>query len=760
VPVTEEEFNNLNDLLNDPLIASELTLSELDEIDGLITDFQTSRAEGRQKLEGEGFSPEQIDELNAAKNPNVNTGAEQTSALGPSILPTGRALAGVKEGATRAVEGVLDLAKDISVGIGMEDEASRQEWKTALNQDRFERRKGHLEEFGQLPSGSFEFMGEVAPWMAALPASAESFTMTLAQRLLQGAAIGGSTVQGKDDTLVDRAANMSIASGIGGSTSLLSVWPAFKKSAAKGFARSYNDVHAEQAERVEKLVQQMTDNPEFAFSLAQVTGNRTVLALEIGSAAAATKAAQNKNIGTLVTNLLKTAQRMAGTGKSAGQIAGSLRATMKQARTSIYDAASLDWRLGTEAVLAKHGDDVVVQGKTYLDKIDKLIGEAEDGLVGVGGRAGPELKAYRAEVDSIVNPVRAQRRTVEVAGSDPRGPRRVTEEVFDVVDRRSGQQLATGIGEAESRKMALAANEKVGGVTSDESLRLLKGLNKLIAGDVAIFEKASVGSNRSTGRALMGSFTDELTAAKNPTAAADLGTLRTAYKDQMARAQAIDDTVVAAAFGGKKMPKEPGKRLDAILKGEKEDLVATREFLEEWNPQLLDDLRATHLNRIVKGSAKGGTTPAVDLQTTVTGIANRLTSTFGRSGQAGKGLHTAAVQADMLKTASALRILNNKYIKGVAPGGAKIDDLAINVISRSPEFMARFVTRALAGGQSLERVLLDPSARKALQTLATAPLQSRKGQAAMVLMAGFINSEQEARRNREQNEASRIQSGK
>ena len=746
--ISEQEFDSLVELVNDPEKASRLSLDQLREVEGLMTGFQKDRSAFRERLIGEGLSEEQIVRLDAKRGEFVEPD--------PAIKQRPPEAAGLVEGVAQAVEGVFDLAKDISVGLGIEDDASRQQWKESLNQDRMQRREQHIAEFGKLPSGASEFVGEVMPWVAALPASASGFVMTLAQRLMQGAAIGGSTVQGSEDTLVDRVGGMSLGAAIGGASSLLSVWPAFKKSAARAFTSSYNAQTSAQAERVEQLVQEMTGNPEFAFSLAQTTGNRSVLALETAAAQSQTKAAQNKNIGILVTHLLRTSKEMAGTGQSAGKIARSLRGTLKEAREQIYRGASQEWQASSEALLTQFPDDVVISGKTYLDKIDRLINESEDALAGVGGRAGPELRAYRAEVDEIVNPVFASPRTVRSAGADPRGPRSIEETVYDVVNRKDGSVLARGLPQSQARQAAVAANENLGGVTSEETLRIMKGLNKLIGGDVVIFEKGSVGSNRNVGRALMGTFTDELdNSAKNPEAAAGLKAIRDGYKEQMARAEAIDNTVVNAAFGGKKLPKEPGKRLDAILKSEKEDLVAVREFLEEWNPQLLDDLRATHLQRIAKGSATGST-PFVDLQTTITGLANRLSSNFGRAGQAGKGLHTAAVQADMLATASALRVLNNKYIKGIAPGGFKVDDLAINVISRSPEFMGRFLARALSGSHSMERLLLDPKFRTAIQRVATEPLTSRKGVAAMVTLSGIINSQVAVEKNRAIEETNRL----
>ncbi len=728
--ISDDEFDSLLGIVDDPEKAKNLSLAQLREVNDLMTAYQEDRTSKRQRLVDEGLSREQIERIDAARDEFEGA---PTSGVGPGARGvTPLQLEGFKEGLIEAVEGTFDLAKDISVGFHIEDEESRFKWKAAVAEDRTQRRVAQIEEFGQLSSTTTEFIGNMMPWMFATAETAATFTGLIAKRMVQGGFIGGTLMQQENESLVDRAVGMTVGAGLGTVGALFATPQALKLTIARNFQRAFNRGDLKQTERIERLVQDMTESPEFGLSVAQASGDRFILGLETQAAGVATKQAQNRNSNTLVAHLIKMARALSGQGKSATEVAIALRETMKRARKSIYKSASDDFKAGTQAILETHGDEVILRGQTYLAKIDKMIGEEVDRLANVGGKPSKELIAYREAVDTIVNPAKVVKTTTLVDKKPV--------DVWFIRNRRDNIDLPASPDKIAAEMKALEINTATGGVNSEESLRILKGLNKLIGGDAIIFENATIGSNRNTGRALMGNFIDEL--KHNPTnakAAEDVIGLRTMYKDQMARAQAIDDTVIAAAFGGKKFPRKPGKRLDAVLKGEKEDLVAVREFLDEWNPELLDDLRATHLKRIVQKS-QSGSGASVDTRISMTKLAKNLEDVFGGAGKTGRGLHTLATQRDMRLTADAIRVLTNKYFKGIAPGGTRIDDLAINIISRSPEFMARFLTRVVTSGRSMEAVLLDPATRKALQNLANTGPTDRLGKASMIYLAGFINN--------------------
>jgi hypothetical protein len=749
--ITNEEFDVLSNLSQEQI--GSMSLTQLKAVDDLMDEYQAARAEDKQRLIDRGFTEKDIATLDKA----IEKAPEPTSGRGVGVRPgqfvTPLAVEGLKQGAQRAGIGILDLAMDIGVSTNLIDPKKRQEWKAGLADRRLKIALDNIAEFGQLPSSSSRLVGEVAPWLLALPAAAENMIALAAQRTLQGVAIGGATVQAADEELIDRAFSMTAGGVIGGASAGLSAWSMLRQKSAQSFTRAYNESTPEQAEMVQTLIQEMTSNPNFKISLAQATGNRNAFVLELGSAAAATKAAQNTNIEVVVKGLLKLARSQAAVGRSPNQIALSLRETMKTARKSIYDSAASTFAAESQAIRTQFGDDVVVGGDEFLAKIDSIIAEQQNTLLSVGGKPSKNLLRYRDEVDLIVNPVQVRVVPAKAAtATEEAVPEKIT-----LIDRSPTrkQQAAVEIPWAASKEAAeakaLEMNKFFAGATAEETQEIFTGLNSLIGGDAIIFDGARAGSNRTIGRAMMGALLESLdTPTANANAVKALAAMRDGYKFSMAQAQAIDDTVVAAVFGGKKLPKAPGKKLDAVMKNEKEDLVAVREFLEEWNPVLLGELRRAHLERVVKGGARPAQ-PAVDVPTSLPKLANRLADGFGRAGQAGKGLHSAATQASMQKFAKALRVINNKYFVGITPGGVRVEEVAINLISRSPEFMARFITRALSSGQSVEQALLSPQFRSAVIQIAEEPLSgtmTQAGKAAMVTLANFIRSNRDIERNR------------
>ena len=88
----------------------------------------------------------------------------------------------------------------------------------------------------------------------------------------------------------------------------------------------------------------------------------------------------------------------------------------------------------------------------------------------------------------------------------------------------------------------------------------------------------------------------------------------------------------------------------------------------------------------------------------------------------------------MRLTAEAIRILANKQIKGILPGGIRPEEATINLISRSPEFFGRFVTRIFSSGQTLETALLNPEWRHAMRVIARENIDSTAGRGAIMYL--------------------------
>jgi hypothetical protein len=731
VSISGQQAQVIVDMLNDPEQLSSLSGDQMIQMSSMLRQYQTEVGERNERLRIEGLNDEQIARVNAAGHDvEPNTGQPEKTEIN---LKTGDAkyipplgAEGIVDGAKLAVRGVLDLAKDLQVTFGLPEE-DRDEWKKATAAWRTEQRIEQMEEFGQLPASGYEMAGNIAPWLFALPSAAESFIGLIAKRGLQGGAMGGTTVQGADEDLSDRLGSVALGTLFGVASAIPSIVSGAKKHVAQSFTRNFNNESAQQADRVQEYIRQMTGDESFQLSIAQSTGGRGAVGIEVAAAADKTKAAQNNNLNILSRHFFDQSKKMAEKGLSPGEIAVAMRNTLAEIHRSVSKQAQNAWRKNHAELVAKYGDDIVIRGDDYLAKIDKLIAERADRLANPGGKGLKGLKDYRALVDVEVNPVISRK---NAAGD------------WQLFDRRASAWLP----ERSPDKMAVDAvarqKNSETGIGVDATLRILKGQNSLIGGTSTIGSKATPGSDKELGRALLANFTDSLESkSANTEAAAAIAGMRAQYKEQMAYLQAVDDSIVQRIFGGKKLPENPGKAIDQIIAQSPEDLAATVRLLENHNPVLLSELRAAHYARIHGGSLTGKNA-AVDTEVDLDRFLTRLEGSMEGSGRAGWALHTPAARADIKETAQALRIIKNKYFKGIVPGGPRVDDIAINLVSRSPEFMARFVARVMVTGKSLEAGMLDQTFRTAMKTIAEEPLGSKTLQAAMVYLTMWTNQAQ------------------
>ncbi|KKL91914.1 hypothetical protein LCGC14_1889910, partial [marine sediment metagenome] len=394
--------------------------------------------------------------LELDKAPEPTTGRTRTGPLGGGASPM--QAAGVAEGAKQAVEGVFDLAKDIAVGVSLETEESRDQWRQGVTQNRLKRRIGQIQSFGQLPSEATEIIGEIAPWLATVSASAPSLMATVIRRTVQGSIIGGSQMQQVGDTFVDRAWGLTLGGALGGVTSVIAVPSSIKVATARSFVAKFNEVAPKQREKVQELIRTMTGDDKFAFSSAQVSGSRFLHQLELKAADLETKTQQNNNIYILWKQVLKIGRAQHEKGVSAGQIIRGLRGSLKKARKDIYTLATEEWGIGAKNILAEYGDDVVMRGTDYLNKVDDLIKTTEDGLLHVGGRSSAALRKYRKDIDPLINPMKVETVKVKVPGKTPGEKGRFVEEYW-LVDQRTGTKARFPGKKADAQAKALEINE-------------------------------------------------------------------------------------------------------------------------------------------------------------------------------------------------------------------------------------------------------------------------------------------------------------
>lgn len=742
------------DVLLNPDVRDQLTLSQVATMSSQLKVYQSEQFERTKRFSDEGFSDEQVAQLVDAENQALESGVAGVGKFDESKTPkppagarlgqggqarsVARVLNAGLEGAWQAVEGMGDLASELGVSLNLNSREDADRYKQVVSNDRFTRRMSDIELFGEVNHAGAEFAGKVAPWVMTGSVGGAN---GLARWALAQGIIGGTAAAGlmSSKTLKERTGDFAIGAGLGVTfQGAFGAPQAVRRKAANMMVGKLNLETSAQRIEIEKGIQEMLQNDSFGFSLAQITGNRWFAGLEIRAAQAGQKTRQNNNIQVLFDHLMTSAKQLGDSGRSADQIALALNKTLTEANRSIHKRASKAFESGLNRLDAEYGADIILDnagGKNYLYKLDKMLEQLENPLR-PGVKASDDFIAYGKEVDRLVNPVAPKGRIVEL----PDGKKT---EVWDLINRRTGEIVSEfpQATKGAANKQAAILNESVGGLQAGELVSIRRGLNDMLAGRTKAVEGSAHSSEDKTiSKALMGVLTTELKANnKNPGAVQALDDLRSGYKDEMMLINNMEDMVVNRVFGQSKMPADPDEALDRVLAGGTSSLMATRKFLEQWDDSLLEELQGTYLRRIAEKSIDVKL-PDVDVAISLDKMATALGGKEG-VGKVGLGLFDASTQADLLLTAKSLRVIKNIYFTGIVPGGSSIDDLTINVISRSPEFMGRFISRALSSGDRMSDFLIDPLTRKAIQRIAEGNLNSPTGVMAMRTLTEFIIAE-------------------
>ena len=748
------------DILLNPEMANRLTVRQAGAMQENIRTFRAQQASAYQGFLDDGLDEAQATALLSKQNQALNDGSAEAGGTlkkgGPhpqqqQVFAVAKALNAGVEGAWRAVEGVGGLATGVGVLLNLTDKDAEARYKQAVGNNRLERAKADIDTFGTLNSKLLETIGESVPWMLTAPVGASGGLIRYA---LNQAMVGGlATASVSNDPLQERGGQFAVGAGLGGAFGGIFGIPGRLKSGIAGaMVKKINVETAAANTELEQAVRTMVNDGDFGFSLSQVTGDRFVFGLEVRAAGDVQKKQQNKNMQILFDNILTRAKEMGDNGRSANEIGLALRGQLKKASDSIYDNASKNFGESLDLIAENYGDDIILNNAgagNYLAVMDDIMAQMSDGL-NPGGNVSAAFKKYREQVNRLVNPAIPKARLVK-------GPDGKQQYVFDILNRRTGEVIEFGGSRGAARTEALMINETAGGLTAPETRRVQLGLNNLLRGKTAVMDTPDPNTNKHLAHVLVGSLFENLEAhAANPKAVEDLLAMSNAYKAEMLRVNAIEDLVVNRVFGLPQMPANADAALTEVLSSGSSSLEATREFLLEWNPQLLSELQGTLYRRILEsaGEAAGA---AVDVPISLAKFANALSGVGKEAnviGEVGRGLFNTQQQGYLKTTARALRTINNAYFTGITPGGTTVDDLAINLVSRSPEFMSRFLTRALTTGKGMDAVLTDPMTRQALVTIAEKGPTSRAGNAAMLVLANWITVNEAEDKANEQSDRS------
>jgi hypothetical protein len=741
--ISPDKARIMADVLNDPAKAAQLTMGQMRTMGGQLMQFQEEQAARRADMVEQGHTAEEAEQLVQRENQALNEGADirggtvKRQVLGGQFFSLAKALNVGGEGVLRAIEGAGDLVNEVAVGLNIIEPEAADNYKRVVRQNRFERKMTDIEQFGKMNSRVAEMFAEALPWMATgnVGGGAGILRYGLEQGMVGTIA---TTAQVGHESITERWDEALVGGGLGTAGTVVLGSPAWvRRWAGRKFMKELNLETSANNLELERQIQEMLKNESFGFSLAQITGNRLLFGLEAQSAGHAQKAAQNNNLQLLLDHIKAQSAKLSKSGREPDQIALALRATLEKANDTIHGRASAAFGRNLVALETKFGDGIVLDydgGQAYLAQLDTHLAQLNDRLR-PGVKPSQGFLDYRAKIEELVNPLVPEARTVTGKGGKKH-------EVWDLYNRRTEVLGNQGYSTAEEAKAAAAMqNFDLGGLQVGEINRVTHGLNDMLSGKTAVVEgSGDVKHDREIANGLMGSLMQNLsTNNTNPAAVAGLKLMRDSYKGEMRLIGALEDLVVNRHFGQAKMPADADQALDVVLSGGKTSLENTRKFLLEWEPALLADVQATFLRRIAE-KGQDVALPGVDVPINPTKLANALGGGEG-VGMKGFGLFDPETQADLVRTGEALRVIKNLYFKGIKQSQTTLDDAAINIIARTPEFMGRFIVRALSGGERTSNALLDPLLRQSIQRIAEGSIDTPTGRAAAVTLARFINEQ-------------------
>jgi hypothetical protein len=382
------------------------------------------------------------------------------------------------------------------------------------------------------------------------------------------------------------------------------------------------------------------------------------------------------------------------------------------------------------------------------------MGELQDPAM-LGSGVPKALTEHAKFLDDALNPYETARVISPIPGPDGREI-----SYFVVKDKKSGKVVEEFRDKNAAQRAAAEMelrNAREGGLTADEVVRVTQGHNKLLAGERQLFENFVPGSQQNIAAYLKDSFLSNLKASGNPEFKAQVEQLRQMYAMHMAQREELRTHALGSLFGDKANFNDVDALYDSLFKLSPEAMTAMRGWLERFDVNMLDELKAVAIERAMQKSvdpAMAASLSSIDPVRFANALAGKGKGVEGTYGQ---GLFTPVEQREIKAAATAVRAIRETYqqvfSRNVVESTA---DAAINIIARTPEFFARFMVRAAGTSQSLERLLLDSSARKALIKLAEEGPSTRAGQAAIAYLAIVTGeNEQQLKMKAQEEQASR-----
>lgn len=589
------------------------------------------------------------------------------------------------------------------------------------------------------PSPAGLLLGETIPMLplSFIPAlQGSTFTRMLASNSAQGGLISGLSASGGTEGLDELFGSMTVGAAFGaGVTSLFGSMRGIQSFAGRKYGQQLDAELSKQNLALEKQIQDLTGNKDFSFTVGQIgADNPYLVGLERGATGRTSLKLQNERMQTVVNFLETKANDL-----TPVEIAEQLHQTVSKVTTDMRKLAARNYDAQIEGLMTQNGDNIILDGREYLASLREIVGEMGDPRR--FNRVSPSLLKHMGFIETRVMPFKAER----IGGK------------WAVVDRSNpGAKPTEFASPKEALEFASRQNAQIGGLTTEDTVEILRGHRELISGESSLFEAATSGSDANIGKFLQMRMLNAMRGG-DKAAIEGIKRARNGFQVDMQKLRVLKESALGKLFGDKvdNLATNPEAALVDLLGRSPTALRNTRDLLSNVAPDVLNNLQGVVIRRALQQSRNPAAGSAL-IETDLNKLANQLSGAGKKesAGRIGFGLFSPGEQQELIRVGKALRTLNTTYIRDVAADTAGIAaDTTINVVSQSKEFMARYLTRIFTKGGTIERLMVDPKARSALVALGENGPDSPAFKMATLFLATWYGQDQmlaQAERREEQ----------
>lgn len=539
-------------------------------------------------------------------------------------------------------------------------------------------------------SAGAELLGE-GIMFAPLAGQAQGLTMTRAviSNMVEGGVTAGISVADQAKSIDETLGTTAIGTLFGLGMSVFQTLKGIRAFAGRKLGEELNTTRGKAMLRMEEEISERTGKP-FTFTVAQLAvDNPWLTGLEMGAAERQFLRKQNENTQTVIDLLL----RRGDSADDAGEFIADLGGAVNKKLIDLKGTATDIYQKGIDDIVANHGGKVFFDAENYLTNMNKYIAGLDDPRK-LGTAATKQLRDHADVVNGMIN-----------------------------------QQ---------------------GGFTPEDVLAVLHGHNEMLRSLRSLGKTAPAGSAGEAGKVLKSSMMESLDATEGQ-AAKDIKKLQSSYAFESERIRVIEAEALAAIFGGtddqvRKTIANPEEALKALSEMQPSAFFKAENLLRtiDGGDQLIKDMKRLVMTRWVANSADDAT--AIGLHNTdvnklirnLSGVGEVVTDTVG---QRGRGLFLQWEQDEIKMAAQALQTLKTTFKTSIAKDAAGIAaDTIINTISRNAGFMARYIVRNVTNSGNMERLMLDPKARKSLIELGKRGPGSTGGRIAIAYLSTMLGA--------------------